>query len=67
MVYLFRIAGGLSPVFADAEHPLLNLEGLLAGPRTLEDGLKLKADYEHNIQTWNRIGMEMPEAELEDV
>jgi len=66
MVYLFRIAGRLSPVYADAEQPLKNIEGLLAGPRTMEEGLKLKDDYQHEIETWNRIGVQMPQEEIEE-
>lgn len=67
MVYLFRIAGTLSPVWADAECPLLNIEGLLAGPRRIEEGVLLKEDYLHNIETWNRIGAELPDFEEAEV
>lgn len=66
MVYLFRIAGRLTPIWADAEQPLKNIEGLLAGPRRLEDGMALKQDYQHEIETWNRIGVNLPEADDAD-
>ncbi len=65
MVYLFRVAGRMTPIWADAEQPLKNIEGLLAGPRSLDEGMALKEDYEREILTWNRIGVEVPE-ETED-